>query len=325
MDAENNNIVYVPKESYIEIIGFTTYAYLTNKITKYSGIAGGRTRNLGEFIESFIYGKLAEEAFKIFLKEKLSLEVLTELDIADFYYGAYLPDIVAIKRNENYEWSKFWIDVKETRRDQKWLLVSASSIRTRPYDGYGAVKVDLPQEHLLLWLSEFPLIKNKMSSEWFNRVIEVAEKIEKISCTVQGFVTYQQLTSNENNAVESKGSAHYFNGEDPLYDPYDSSWSGAVVGENYGYFLSDMQKIPNWEENLKIRFEENQRIISYVPIPKTKSGIPSKKIGLPGEYAREYEDLRDAYQSYLENQLNSIRNKNNGCIKRSTSWFSQKL
>jgi hypothetical protein len=174
-------MIFVGKEKYLEIIGFTTYAYLTGRITKYSGIAGGRERTLGEYIEDFIYGKIAEEAFKLFLQSRFGLQTLTEIDIADFCQGVYLPDIIAVKNKNSFVPLKFWIDVKEVRREQKWLLIPLSSIRQRPYDAYVAVWVGLPEEHVIWLIESVPEIKKKMSKDWQKKASEIAEKIKKNS------------------------------------------------------------------------------------------------------------------------------------------------
>lgn len=326
--------VSVSKERYLEIIGFTSYAYMTEKITKYSGMAGGRTRTLGEYIENFIYGKIAEEAFKLFLETQLGLEVLTEVDIADFYYGVYLPDIVAVKKGNEFVPLKFWVDVKEVRRDQKWLLVPASSIRQRPYDAYVAVWVGLPDEHVIWLVKNVPEAKGRMSKEWIEKIEEVESEVDNIPCQVLGFVLWDDITNlikmNDGNqearqAIAEKfgeGGAFYFDGETPLFDPEDTSWKGSVVKENAGFFLKYLGKNSNWEEFASL-IKANKKTVPPVPFPRTKKGKLSKKSELPSEFS-DFDDYREAFQVYFERQLGEIK-KRFGGIQRTTSWFSQPL
>lgn len=338
MGSQINTEIFVSRERYLEIIGFTSYAYITGQITKYSGMAGGRMRTLGEFIENFIYGKIAEEAFKIFLKTQLNVDTLTEVDIADFYQGIYLPDIVALKKNGNFVPLNFWIDVKEVRRDQKWLLVPASSIRQRPYDAYVAVWVGLPEDHVIWLVENVPEVKKKMSKDWVDKISEVANNINKIPCKISGFALWDDVlnvvkmehgNSNEKlNAQQSivkkfgEKGAFYFDGNTPLFDPENPSWRGAVVGENVGFSLKSLEKSSDWSKFVSLIIR-NKKIIPQVSLPRTKKGVLSKRSGLPPKFD-SFNDYRDAFQTYFQDQLDEIR-KRFGKIKRNTSWFSQPL
>lgn len=332
MNSAKNTEVFVGRERYLEIIGYTTYTYLTGRITKYSGMAGGRMRTLGEYIENFVYGKIAEEAFKVFLKNNFNLQTLTEIDIADFYYGIYLPDIVVVKGKDDIT-LKFWIDVKEVRREQKWLLIPASSIRERPYDAYVAVWVGLPEEHVLWLVENVPGVKEKMSENWQNKVRKIADDIDKIPCRVYGFVLWddvqnvmaaQESAQAHNTITEKFGKNHafYFDGAKPLFDPENPSWKGSKVGENVGFTLKSLEKSSEWERLISL-IMKNSKIIRQVPLPRTKSGEISKKSGLPQKFAC-FADYRDASQAYLEEQLETIKKKF-GKIERTKSWFAQPL
>jgi hypothetical protein len=314
--------VYVRRESYLEILGFTTYAYITNRITKYSGMAGGRVRTLGEFIENFVYGKVAEEAFKLFLNKELALRTLTEVDVADFYSGVYLPDVVAIEKNQSWEPAKFWVDVKEVRRDQKWLLIPASSIRERPYDAYVAVWVGLPDDHILWLIGNLNEVKRRMSDHWLKKVDELTKSIEAIPCKICGFATWNDVLAVTKKAQLTSRGGFYFDGNTALFDPDDNAWSGAQVGENVGFELKRLGQTSDWKIFHSL-ITQNKRIISAVPMPRTKSGQLSKKSGLPS-WCNTFKDFRDAYQAYFEKQLKDIEQKFRS-IERTTSWFAQTL
>jgi len=338
--SSNNTKIFVEKEKYLEIIGFTSYAYFTGQITKYSGMAGGRMRTLGEYLENFIYGRIAEEAFKLFLENELGLQTLTEVDVADFYQGTYLPDIVALEKGSNFIPLNFWIDVKEVRRDQKWLLVSASSVRDRSYDAYVAVWVGLPEEHVIWLIKNVPEVKKKMSKDWLKRVNKITNNINKIPCEIRGFASWNDIsavvdarhskskkvkTDAEEFIIKKFGAngSFYFDGNTPLYDPDDPSWKGAKVGENIGFALRRLEQSSNWDE-LASLITKNKRIIPKVNLKRRKkNGAIYKTYKLPTKYDN-FTDCRNAYQTYFEDQLDAIR-KNIGRIKRVASWFTQPL
>ncbi|MEM3790932.1 MAG: hypothetical protein QW260_07650 [Thermoproteota archaeon] len=327
--------VTVKKEQYLEAIGFTSYAYLTKKITNYSRMGGQKKRTLGEYIENFIYGKIAEFAFKNFLEQNYNLETLTEVDIAGFYKGIYLPDIPAFKDGTPL---KFWIDVKELRRDQKWFLIPYSSVNMRPYDAYVAVWVGLPEEHVLWLIENIPYVKENMGADWKNKVAELANELNSINCEVIGYVTWEDISNvieaylegNEEslkniNDKFGEGVAFYFDGNTALYDPEDKSWKGSVVDENIGFYTKSLERVSDWSKLIDM-IQQNQKIIGEIPIPKTKSGSIKKGVGLPEEYSSsDWNDLRSAAQNNFEKQLNDIYKNNNYSLKRIKSWFSESL
>jgi len=318
--------VTVSKDKYLEILGFTIYAYLAERITAYSGLIGGR-RSLGEYIENFIYGKVAEVAFQSFLMKEYKLETLTDLDIADFVLGEYLPDIIAFKRDEEYEQAHFWVEVKEVRRDQKWLLIQASAVRSRPYDAYVAVWVGLPDEHIAWIVKYIPQVQSTMGSDWRKRLEELEEIITNIPCRIIGFVPWNHvklvIEAEEKgdpkarevlNATYNPRAWHYFSKGEKLYDPEDPSWKGSEVGENVGFFLSRLAKSSDWRQFVKLMLE-NRRLVEKVPL-KRKSRVPSICKSLSSN------DLRELFDRCLDLQLKLIKSSY-GTIKRNISWFQQ--
>lgn len=321
--------VTVPKDKYLEILGFTTYAYFTGKITAYSGIMGGK-RALGEYIENFTYGKVAEVAFQEFLRKKLGLEALTDLDVADFILGMYLPDIIAVKKNGDYEVLKFWTEIKEVRRDQRWLLVSASATRARPYDAYVAVWIGLPDEHVAWLIKNVPEAQAKMSGEWKNKIVrEVESLVENIPCKIIGFVTWndvKMVRSEREGGREARevldrkygyNGWYYFAGNKSLFDPDDPSWRGSVVRENIGFALRRLAKATDWNELHKLILENKRLVDEQIKVEKMR-GVPEFCRRL---YSRDYRDL---FLKCLELQLEEIK-KRYGTILRRESWFKQPL
>jgi hypothetical protein len=334
-----NNKITVPQDQYLEALGFTAYVYLSNKITKYSGMGGQKTRTLGEFIENMVYGKIGELAFKIFLKDNFNIDVLTEIDIAGFYSGVYLPDIPSFSDGRALN---FWIDIKEVRRDQKWLLIPASSLTLRAYDAYVAVWVGLPDEHILWLIENVPYIKSKMDDSWKKIVQKLADEIKEIECEVIGYVTWNDVDhvkkyfkQNDNSSKEyleqkfktKSGNigANYFQDGDKLYDPENPEWQGSQIKENIGFYIPSLKDSSNWQGEFRILITENKRLIGAIPIPKTKKGNAKKSVNLPDNYVKNFNELRDATQKYLEDQLEKIKSGNNNSLKRNKSWFSEEI
>jgi len=331
--------IAVSKEQYLEALGFTGYAYLSGKITKYSGMGGQRTRTLGEFIENMVYGKIGELAFKNFLKENFNIDLLTEVEIAGFYQGIYLPDIPSYADGRILN---FWIDVKEVRRDQKWLLIPGSSVNLRPYDAYVAVWVGLPDEHILWLIENVPYIKNNMGDSWKKIVQKLAGEIEKIECEVIGYATWKDVSSVINYYISQENTsqaylqekfgngsnvlyADYFLDGDKLYDPQNPEWQGSQVRENIGFYIPHLQKVSDWQTEFRNFISNNSRLVERVEIPRTKTLSIKKMTGLPDSYSTGYEDLRDATQDYLTTQLDEIKKLNNNSLKRNKSWFSEEI
>jgi len=321
--------VTVPKDKYLEILGFTIYTYLAGRITAYSGIMGGK-RSLGEYIENFIYGKVAEVALQTFLVKEYGLETLTDLDIADFVLGEYLPDIIAFRRDEEYEQAHFWVEVKEVRRDQKWLLIPASAVRSRPYDAYVAVWVGLPDEHIAWLVKYVPQVEKVMGEGWKKRLAELEEIITNIPCKVIGFVPWgdvelviraKEKTLEAGRALDAKYGQkawHYFSGNEKLYDPSNPSWKGSQVKENVGFFLGGLARSSDWSAFIDLMLR-NQRLVEKVPIErKSRRDVPDICKALSSD------DFRELFEKCLEHQLRNIKSRYRS-IKRDTSWFQQPL
>jgi len=317
--------VYVSKERYLEILGFTTYVFITNRIGSFSGFFGGK-RTLGQFLENFIYGKIAEEGLKEFLRAKFGLRTLTDTDIADFVKGIYLPDIIATEINGSWQIAKFWVEVKEVRRDQKWLLVPTSATRKRPYDAYIAVWVGLPDEHVAWLIKNVPQVAERMGEDWRKRMAELEEKVERIPCKVIGYALWDDIVTINKAHTDKKARDtlnekfgkygwYLFDGYTRLFDPEDPQWSGATVGENVGFALGRLERATNWKEFIDL-LKRNKRIVS--------GRIPIKgRTGLPKQY-KIIDDYREASFRHLEDQLKDIQARF-GDIHRKSTWFTQKL
>jgi len=336
--ASIDSRVEVPKDKYLEILGFTMYAYFAERITAYSSMLGG-VRSLGQYIENFIYGKIAEVALQIFLKSRLNIETLTDIDLADFIEGEYLPDLLAVKRDSDYEALRLWIEVKEVRRDQRWFLIPASAVRSRPYDVYVAVWVGLPDDHIAWLVKHVPNVLNRMSDEWKKLISSIEENIERIPCEIIGFVTWNDASlvdkargsaskteaeraeaEQELNKKFGQRSWHYFTDKEQLFDPHDPSWKGSKVRkENVGFHLKKLREVSDWSFLQKLILA-NKRLVGQIEKKGLKRGAFPRMCGSmkPGE------DLRGFAQRCVESQLSTMK-KQYGSILRNKSWFEQKI
>jgi len=226
---------------YVECVGFTTYVYLSNKIVK-RDLMKGSERSLGEFLEHFIRGKLAEFAFKIFLKETLKIETLIDVDLPVFIEGEFLPDILAFKTSEEWNIAKFWVEIKAVTGGHRWMLVPTTSVtggkrtQPRPYCAYVNCHVDLPQDHVARLIKYAPEIAKKMSPEWKEKLAD----IEGVNVSILGYALYEDI----NNILSSSSeSAEIL---DKVFGPGNwrylkkrTSFKDLETGKQYGDFGRD--------------------------------------------------------------------------------------
>jgi len=202
----------------------------------------GSERSLGEYLEHFIRGKLAEHAFKKYLLTTYSQEVLTDVDLPVFIVGDYLPDLVAIKRNDTWDFARFWIEVKAVVKKQKWMLTPTTSVigskrsQPRPYCVYVECLVDLPQDHISRLLKYEPNINRKMSTEWKEKLADLSE----IEVTVLGYALYndiRDILGSEPEAVHRLNTT--FGADNWRFLPKRKSFKDSETGASYGDFNRD--------------------------------------------------------------------------------------
>jgi len=208
----NNNVaiqvITLGKEEYLEAIGFTAYAYLTGRI-KTRDLIKGSERSLGEYLEHFVRGKLAEQAFKEFLRTKTGLNTLLDLDLPFFIVGNYLPDVLSFKQEERWLTARFWIEVKAVTERHRWLLIPTTSVRgstrtqPRPYCAYVGAMVHLPKDHLGRLIRYAPGITERASQEWTAKLAD----LEGIEVEILGFVLYPDIIDVLNAAEDSDSRA----------------------------------------------------------------------------------------------------------------------
>ena len=320
--------VNVPRDKYLEVLGFTAYAYFKGYITSYSGLIGGR-RALGEYIENFVYGKIAEVAFQEFLGRHHGIRTYTDLDLCDFIIGDYLPDVILMQNSAGGPpvLMQFWIDVKEVRRNQKWLLIPASSVNSRPYDAYVAVYVGLPDDHLAWLIGQLNYVRGRMGRGWRSRWAQLDSIIQNIPCTVKGYVlwddVYNVLRAHQGSATARSQLDSKYGPGNWGYFPQGSTPPGTNVRlsrANIGFELNSLMKASNW--GMLVRYiSNNRRLVPQVPL--SGSGRRPK---MPGACRQRYGNLRD-FRSMsfrcLSMQLQQLASAHGGSPLCSTSWFSR--
>jgi len=319
--------VNVPRDKYLEVLGFTAYAYFKGYITSYSGLIGGR-RALGEYIENFVYGKIAEVAFQEFLGRHHGMRTHTDLDLCDFIIGDYLPDVVLMRDSAGkLVTMEFWIDVKEVRRNQRWLLIPASSVNSRPYDAYVAVRVGLPDDHLAWIIGQLNYVQKRMGSNWRQRWTALDITIRNIPCTVEGYVlwddVYDVLRAHQGSAGAKNRLDAKFGRGNWGYFPAGRAPPGTNVKlrrDNIGFELSSLARASNWRSFVGY-ISANRRLVPRVPLsgdgrkPKMPSACKNKYGSLP--------DFRDISFKCLSMQLQQLAATHGGSPLCSTSWFSR--
>jgi hypothetical protein len=188
--------VRVTAEQYIEALGFTLWTFKGGKIGV-RDLYKKSKRAYGEFMEHVIRGKIAELAFKNFMRDKKLAELITEVEPPVFLEGNYLPDVLAFNEAGAWKVPKFWIDVKAEQEGQKWMLIRKSSFaeggRTkshRPYDAYVSVLVKLPPDHIARLLKQVPSIKKRMSREMIDELAD----LRQVEAHILGYARLSDFT-----------------------------------------------------------------------------------------------------------------------------------
>lgn len=243
-------IVSITIEDYLECIGFTIYAYLEDKIVK-RDLMKGSERSLGEFLEHFIRGKLAELALKKYLQTSFGIESLTDVNLPIFIEGDYLPDLLAYKTSKVWDIARFWIEVKAVTAKQKWMLIPTTSIsggsrsQPRPFCVYVECLVDLPQEHVARLIKYFPKIREKMSEQWTEKLGD----IQTIEVTVLGYALYHDIAcilgQRNLDSVFGKGNYGYLEKHKTFLDQETGKPYGGFNRDNCAIRLSKLRQ--NWD------------------------------------------------------------------------------
>jgi hypothetical protein len=202
----------------------------------------GSERSLGEFLEHFIRGKLAEFALKNFLEETFKIETLIDIDLPIFIEGKFLPDILAFKTNEHWHSARFWVEIKAVTGQQRWMLIPTTSVtggkhtQPRPYCAYINCHVDLPQDHVARLIKYAPEIAKKMSPEWKEKLVD----IEGVNVAILGYALYQDINNILSSDDESKEKLdEVFGLGNWRYLRKHTTFKDAETGKQYGDFGRD--------------------------------------------------------------------------------------
>lgn len=252
--------VLVSADDYMESVGFTLYAYLTDKIPK-RDLMKGSERAFGEYLEHFIRGKVAEFAFKKFLQETSKIETLIDVDLPIFVKGEYLPDILAFDTSGKWNFARFWIEIKAVTGRQRWMLLPTTSVtgskrkQPRPYCAYVNCLVDLPQDHAARLIKHAPKIAEKMGSEWKEKLADIKE----IKVSILGYAFYEDINNILRSSPEStKILDKVFGSGNWRYLKKKTTFMDLETRKRYGDFGRDncivrLTKLrQNWEQFLNL-------------------------------------------------------------------------
>jgi len=185
-----SNITLTPND-YWECFVFALKMWYVGKKAKQDWRRAGE-RDIGDYLNDHIEGKLGEIAFAKFLKEYHGIDVEVDLEIKPGIHAINSSDIKAVTIGGVKRSPRIKIDVKTTSLKSKYLLIDAKEFRTRVYDAYVLVMLNLPKDHLLRFLINRIEIPEDLKKH--------IESLEHIEATIAGFA-YR-------NDVEEKGKLY---------------------------------------------------------------------------------------------------------------------
>lgn len=161
----------------------------------------GTRRDIGKYSSDQTYGKLGEIAFSKFLKKKFDISTGVDFNLYPGQGAVDKSDIHWVKINGKKIPPPVMIDVKGTKPTSKYFLVAEKEFKTRRYDAYVMVLIDMPQDQLIRIAAPSLIIPEKLR--------EIIPDFGKIKAEIAGF-SYRK-------DIEKKGKK-YGAGTD-LYDP----------------------------------------------------------------------------------------------------------
>jgi len=111
-------------------------------------------RDVGDYISDHLQGKLAEVAFAKMLKDRYGILAEVDLEVRPGMQVVNEADIRMVTVGGERRRPKIKIDVKATTPKSKYLLIDSQEFRSRRYDAYVLVLVDLPKDHLVRFIAD---------------------------------------------------------------------------------------------------------------------------------------------------------------------------
>jgi hypothetical protein len=289
--------ITVSTDQYLESLGFTFWVFEAEKIGL-RDLYKGSKRAFGEFVEHVVRGKIAELAFKNFMKQEHRAELLTEVELPVFLEGDYLPDVVAFRQGDaSWIIPTFWVDVKAVQEGHKWMLIRASSLseaktkrRTaRLYDAYVNVLVKLPPDHLARLLKNVPDIGSRMSREMLNLLADVPH----VEADILGYALLSDIedilkAKNGDRVAEARLNSAFgehnwafFAKGGKAYDPETGEGGAEMQTDNCAVALSALRS--DWTRFLSLLGSEG--LASKMRLPEQRS-FKEQMTGALEKYAK---------------------------------------
>ena len=223
--------VVLSLDEYRECLFFALRMWYLGKKTTLDWRRAGK-RDIGDYINDHVEGKLAEMAFAKMLKERYGIEASIDLEVRPGARVINETDIKLVTVGGERRRPRIKIDVKSTTPESKYLLIDAREFMNRRYDAYVLVLVDLPRDHLVRFLAD----RFEMPPD----LRQVVAPLSSIEAIIAGFAYRED--------VERRGKL-YRAGE-RLPDPDNPKRKLVQLKvDNYGLLISSLRKDDkDWDE-----------------------------------------------------------------------------
>jgi len=145
--------VVLSLDEYRECLFFALRMWYIGRKTTLDWRRAGR-RDIGDYINDHVEGKLAEIAFAKVLRERYGIEVGVDLEVRPGAWVINESDIKSVAVGGERRRPRIRIDVKSTTPESRYLLIDAREFENRRYDAYVLVLVDLPRDHLVRFIAD---------------------------------------------------------------------------------------------------------------------------------------------------------------------------
>lgn len=146
-------------------------------------------RDLGKYINDHVTGKLAEIAFAKMLKECYGIGAEVDLEVRRGSHLMNETDIKTVEVEGVRRPPRLKLDVKGTGPRSKYLLIDAQEFKSRRYDVYVLVLVDLPRDHLLGFFAD----ETKLPPDLRKFAESLRSRLAKIKAVVRGFAYREDI------------------------------------------------------------------------------------------------------------------------------------
>lgn len=193
-------------------------------------------RDIGDYLNDHMQGKLAELAFARLLLKRWGIEAGIDFEICPGIQVVNESDLRWITINGKRRKPQTKIDVKATTPRSKYLLIDAREFENRHYDAYVLVVLDLPRDHLIRFFASQLDLPGDLR--------EKVEPLSSVAAEILGFAYRRD--------IETRG--RLFKRGEWLIDPERPKKRLVLLKvDNYGLAISELRrKEEEWEQLVKI-------------------------------------------------------------------------